>query len=129
VSPARLVLHTEASIGFGGQELRIVTESRWLLDHGWDVLVAGQPGSRLLDESRRQDVPAVAVRMRRVLDPPALLALRNLIAARGLALVHTHSSVDSWLGRLAGRSLRPPVVRSRHVPIAISRRQLGRRHV
>jgi glycosyltransferase involved in cell wall biosynthesis len=123
VSPARLILHTEASLGFGGQELRIVTESRWLLDHGWDVLIAGQPGSRLLDESRRQGVPAVAVRMRRVVDPPALLALRRLIAARNVALVHTHSSVDSWLAGLAARSLRRRLVRSRHVTIAISRRR------
>jgi glycosyltransferase involved in cell wall biosynthesis len=123
VSPARLILHTEASIGFGGQELRIVTESRWLLDHGWDVLIAGQPGSPLLGESRRQGVPAVAVRMRRVLDPPALLALRQLMAARNVTLVHTHSSVDSWLAGLAARSLGRPVVRSRHVTIAISRRR------
>jgi glycosyltransferase involved in cell wall biosynthesis len=124
VSPAsQLVLHTEASVGFGGQELRIVTESRWLLDHGWDVLVAGQPGSRLLDEGRRLDVPTVAVRMRRALDPPALLALRRLIAERNVALVHTHSSVDSWLGGLAARSRGRPVVRSRHVTIAVSRRR------
>ena len=119
VSPARLILHTEASIGFGGQELRIVTESRWLLDHGWDVLIVGQPDSRLLDESRRHGVPAVAIRMRRVLDPRALLALRRLIASRHVALVHTHSSVDSWLGGLAAKSLRLPVVRSRHVTIPI----------
>jgi glycosyltransferase involved in cell wall biosynthesis len=123
VSPARLVLHTEASIGFGGQELRIVTESRWLLDRGWDVLIAGQPGSPVVDECRRQGVPAVAVRMRRLLDPPALLALRRLMVERGVGLVHTHSSVDSWLAGLAARSVGRPVVRSRHVTIAISRRR------
>jgi glycosyltransferase involved in cell wall biosynthesis len=119
----RLVLHTEASLGFGGQELRIVAESRWLLDHGWGALVAGQPASRLLDESRRLGVPAIAVRMRRPLDLPALLALRRLIDEREVALVHTHSSIDSWLGGLAARSRRRPVVRSRHVTIAIPRRR------
>ena len=36
-------------------------------------------------------------------------------------LVHTHSSVDSWLATLAARSLRLPVVRSRHVSIPIRR--------
>ena len=118
-----LVLHTEASVGFGGQELRIVTESRWLLDHGWGALIAGQPDSRLLEESRRLGVPSVAVRMRRAFDPPALLALRRLIVERGVALVHTHSSVDSWLGGLAARSRGRPVVRSRHVTIAIPRRR------
>ena len=39
------ILHTEASRGFGGQELRILAETRWLLDHGWDALVACQPAS------------------------------------------------------------------------------------
>src|SRR5437868_5529359 len=46
------ILHTEASLGFGGQELRIVAESRWLRDHGWGALIACQPGSRLFAEAR-----------------------------------------------------------------------------
>src|SRR5262245_66198457 len=61
--------------------------------------------------------------MRRALDISAVLALRRLIAEREVALVHTHSSIDSWLGGLAARSLRRPVVRSRHVTIAIPRRR------
>ena len=119
----RLVLHTEASIGFGGQEIRIVAEARWLLAHDWPVLVAGQPGSPLIVECARLGVPAIAVRMRRALDLTAVRALRRLIAERGVALVHTHSSIDSWLGGLAGRSRHRPVVRSRHVTIAIPRRR------
>jgi len=118
-----LILHTEASVGFGGQEIRIVAEARWLLDHGWRALIAGQPGSPLLEESERLGVPAVAVRMRRALDVSALLALRRLITQRGVALVHTHSSIDSWLGGVAARSCHRPVVRSRHVTIAIPRRR------
>ena len=122
-SDRRLILHTEASIGFGGQELRIAAEARWLLDHGWEALVAAQPDSRLLDETRRLGVPSVGVRMRSALDVSALAALRELIARRDVALVHTHSSVDSWLGGLAGRSRGRPVVRSRHVTIPIPRRR------
>jgi glycosyltransferase involved in cell wall biosynthesis len=57
--------------------------------------------------------------MRGPLDLPALLALRRLIRERRAALVHTHSSVDSWLGGLAAKSLGRPVVRSRHVTIPI----------
>jgi glycosyltransferase involved in cell wall biosynthesis len=37
-------------------------------------------------------------------------------------VVHTHSSVDAWLGGIAGRLARVPVVRSRHVSIPIRRR-------
>ncbi len=117
------MLHTEASLGLGGQELRILTEIRWLLAHGWDALIACQPDSRLLAEARAAGLPAVALPLRGALDPRAFLALRRLIAARGVDLVHTHSSVDSWLGALAARSRGVPVVRSRHVTIPILRRR------
>ena len=110
-------------MGFGGQEIRIVVEARWLIDHGWPALIAGQPDSRLLAESARLGVPALSVRMRRPLDLPALFALRRVIAEHDVAIVHTHSSIDSWLGGMAARSCRRPVVRSRHVTIAIPRRR------
>src|SRR5204863_301032 len=115
------ILHTEASLGFGGQELRIVAESRWLRDHGWGALIACQPGSRLFAEARASATDASAVRMRGAVDLGALWALRRLMRTRGVDLVHTHSSTDSWLGALAAKSLGLPVVRSRHVSIAIRR--------
>src|SRR2546430_6666292 len=49
------ILHTEASLGLGGQELRILAETRWLRDHGWGALVACQPGSGLLAEARSEE--------------------------------------------------------------------------
>ncbi len=118
-SGAKTVLHTEASLGFGGQEIRILTESRWLLDHGWDVLLACQPDSRLLAEARALDIPAVGVRMGSAVDTRAVMAMRRLIVARHVDLVHTHSSIDSWLGALAAKSRGLPVMRSRHVSIPI----------
>jgi glycosyltransferase involved in cell wall biosynthesis len=116
---ARVILHTEASLGLGGQELRIVTEARWLVAHGWDVVVACQPASRLLGEARAAGLPAVAVRMSSALHVPAMLALRRIMREHRVSLVHTHSSVDSWLASIAAKSLRLPVVRSRHVSIRI----------
>src|SRR2546422_4457830 len=113
------ILHTESSLGLGGQELRILAETRWLRDHGWGARLACQPGRGLLAGARAAGVDAVVVRMRGAADLGALCALRRLMRARAVSLVHTHSSTDSWLGALAARSLRLPVVRSRHVSIAI----------
>src|SRR2546426_563556 len=113
------ILHTEASLGLGGQELRIVAESRWLRDHGWGALIACQPGSCLFAEARAAGVDAVALPMRSAADLGALLALRRLMRALAVDLVHTHSSTDSWSAALAAKSLGLPVVRSRHVSIAI----------
>ncbi len=118
-----LVLHTEASLGLGGQEIRILTETRWLLAHGWNALIACQPESRLLAEARASELPVVPVRMRGPVDPVGFLALRRLIRRAGVDIVHTHSSVDSWLATLAARSSGRPVVRGRHVSIRILRRR------
>jgi glycosyltransferase involved in cell wall biosynthesis len=38
-------------------------------------------------------------------------------------IVHTHSSIDAWLAGFAAKSLRLPVVRSRHVSIPVKRRR------
>jgi glycosyltransferase involved in cell wall biosynthesis len=119
----RLILHTEASLGLGGQEIRILSEVRWLLDHGWNALIACQPASRLCVEAAGAGLPAVAIPMRGPLDPWALLRLRGLMRSRRVDLVHTHSSVDSWLATLAAKSLGLPVVRSRHVTIPILKRR------
>jgi glycosyltransferase involved in cell wall biosynthesis len=61
--------------------------------------------------------------MRHAVDAPAILSLRRLMRVRGARLVHTHSSVDSWVATLAAKSLGLPVVRSRHVTIPVSRRR------
>jgi glycosyltransferase involved in cell wall biosynthesis len=118
---AGCVLHTESSVGFGGQEIRIIAESRWLIAHGWRAMILGQPGSRLVTEATRANVPALAVRMRGAWDVLAIVALRRHLRAHDVALVHTHSSVDAWVGGLAARSLGVPIVRSRHVSIPIPR--------
>lgn len=118
-----LILHTEASVGLGGQEIRILAETRWLRDHGWDALIACQPQSRLATETAAAGLPLVTLPMRSALDVGALLALRRLIRAHAVAVVHTHSSVDSWLATLAAKSLGRPVVRGRHVAIPIHPRR------
>lgn len=116
------VLHTESSIGWGGQEVRNLTEARWLKDLGWRVLVACQPGSAIRARAERAEVPALALSMRAAWDVSAVLRLVALIRRERVDVVHTHSSVDAWLGGMAGRLAGVPVVRSRHVSIPIRRR-------
>src|SRR5438067_12429705 len=123
MAPGSVILHTESSVGFGGQEIRIIAESRWLIAHGWRATILGQPGSRLVTEAARANVPVLAVRMRGAWDVLAILALRRHLRAHDIGLVHTHSSVDAWVAGFAARSLAIPVVRSRHVTIPIPRRR------
>ncbi len=118
----KTVLHTESSSGWGGQEVRILTEARWLRDEGWRVLLAGQSRSPILAEAQREGIAVVPVVMRGAWDLPAVVTLAAALKRERVALVHTHSSVDAWLGGLAARLRRIPVVRSRHVSISIRSR-------
>jgi glycosyltransferase involved in cell wall biosynthesis len=119
--PSLGVLHTESSRGWGGQEVRILTEARWLTERGVQVVVAAPPASRLVAEARQVLLPTLGVPMRGAWDLVAVVRLARFIRRRHLDLVHTHSSVDAWVGGLAGRLARVPVVRSRHVSIPIRR--------
>ncbi len=117
----KTVLHTEASPGLGGQEVRTLNEARWTAERGWRVLLACQPDGRLLERAREAGVETAPIRMRGPLDPVGLAALVRLIRRERVDLVHTHSSIDAWLGGMAARLCRVPVVRTRHVSIAIRR--------
>ena len=114
-------MHTEASVGFGGQELRIITETAWLRAHGWNALIITQPASRLAREARAAGLPVGEIAMPRAVAPRAVLTVRRMLASHHAGLVHTHSSVDSWIAGIAARSLGLPIVRSRHVTIAVPR--------
>ncbi|MBI1728008.1 MAG: glycosyltransferase [Candidatus Rokubacteria bacterium] len=118
----RTVFHTESSPGLGGQELRTLSEARWTAERGWRVLLAGQPDGRFLGQARAAGLEAVGVRMRGAWDLGAVCALQRLIRREQVSIVHTHSSVDGWVGGLAARAAGVPVVRTRHVSIPIRHR-------
>jgi len=118
----KTVLHTESSPGLGGQEVRTITEARWTRERGWRVLVAGQPGGRFVERAREAGLETFSVRMRAAWDLPAAWALARIIHRGSVDIVHTHSSIDAWVGGLAARLAAIPVVRTRHVSIRIRRR-------
>ncbi len=118
----RTVLHTESSPGLGGQEVRTLTEAGWIAERGWRVLLAGQPGAAFTERARQLGIDVVEVPMRGAWDLRAVARLVRLVRDEDVGLVHTHSSVDGWVGGLAARIARVPVVRTRHVSIRIRRR-------
>ena len=123
------ILHTEASCGWGGQEIRILEEARGLIERGHKVSLACPPEARILQEAPRFGVPAQALPIggKR---PGGWFALRRYLMNSPVDIINTHSSTDSWLAALACASMRkaPPIVRTRHisakVKIALSSRWL-----
>jgi glycosyltransferase involved in cell wall biosynthesis len=117
------ILHTEASPGWGGQEIRILAEASAFAKRGFRILIACQPSSRLGIEAQRHGLSIRPVVMPRAFDLWACWRLRRLMQREGVDLVHTHSSIDAWLAGFAAKSLHLPVVRSRHVSILVKRRR------
>ncbi|HEV8441288.1 MAG TPA: glycosyltransferase family 4 protein [Methylomirabilota bacterium] len=117
----KAVLHTESSPGLGGQEIRTLNEARWTVERGWRVILACPPDGRLYDRAREAGLEPVAVPMKAAWDARAALQLRRLIKREQVSIVHTHSSVDAWLGGAAARAAGVPVVRTRHVSLPIRR--------
>lgn len=115
------ILHTEASCGWGGQEIRILEESRGLIERGHAVTLACPAHARIAEEAGRYGVPAVhlPIEFRSI---AGFFAVRRLLAASGYEVVNTHSSADSWLAALACATLsKPPaIVRTRHISAPVS---------
>jgi len=107
-------------MGFGGQEIRVLSEARGLRERGHDVMLYCASGARIGEEAARYGVPATKLPIARK-TPRAILALARALASRRFDVVCTHSSTDSWLAALALRTMapRPALVRMRHVSVPV----------
>jgi len=117
------ILHTEASCGWGGQEIRILGESAGMIERGHHVALACPAHAPIAREAPPHGVEVIRlpIEKKRL---AGLLAIRRLLAGRRFDVVNTHSSTDAWMSALACASLRsaPPIVRTRHIsaPVAAS---------
>jgi len=109
------VLHTEWSLGWGGQEIRIVAEMKAFHDRGVQMALAAPPEARIAAEAAAAGFAVHPVPFAGRLHAASIRALAALLRREAFSLVHTHSSVDSWCGGLAGKLAGVRVVRSRHL--------------
>lgn len=116
------ILHTEASQGYGGQEMRIVNEARGMLDRGHDVHLVCAPDAQIAALAHERGIPVEILAIGKK-KPAGILAMRRWIKANKPDVINTHSSTDSWLVALATRMMwkRPAIVRTRHISAPIHR--------
>ena len=120
------IAHTEASMGWGGQEIRTLTEAAGFIARGHRVVVYAPPDSRIAAEAPRFGVPLKTLPIGR----KRLRGVRSLaraLVADPVDVVNAHSSTDAWLAALACAWLSrrhrgaPALVRTRHVSIRVPR--------
>ncbi|MDP2751077.1 MAG: glycosyltransferase family 4 protein [Rhodocyclaceae bacterium] len=115
------IVHTEASGGWGGQEIRILDESKGMIERDHEVTVICSPKSRIFEEGLRRGVPTVTLPIGRK-NLRGFLAMRRWLKMNPVDVINTHSSTDTWLAALACQTLRhpPSLVRTRHVSVPVA---------
>lgn len=112
------IIHTESSTGWGGQELRILSEMEGMQRRGHRVHLLTANAAEILSAARSRGlaVDGLPIEAKKL---PGLRAVRRWLARDGATfdVINTHSSTDAWLVALARATLpsMPPVVRTRHV--------------
>jgi len=116
------IVHTEASLGWGGQEIRILSESQGMIRRGHEVRLLCPPEARIYAEAPSYGVPAIALPIGRK-RPLGVKVLYEWLKGNHCNVVATHSSTDAWLAAFAllamGRPI--PTVRTRHISAPVPR--------
>jgi glycosyltransferase involved in cell wall biosynthesis len=122
MADARLhIAHTEASCGWGGQEIRILTEAEGMLQRGHRVVLLCPAHAPIHAAALKRSIPVVALPIERQ-GWAGFRALRRWLRQHPeIDVVNTHSSTDSWLVAIAAATLRRPpvIVRTRHVSTTV----------
>ena len=121
------ILHTESSCGWGGQEIRILTEMAGMNARGHHTILICPAESNIFREGKKRGLEtyALAVAKKRL---RGALALRKWLGKHTVDVINTHSSTDSWLAAVACQTLSkaPPIVRTRHVSAPINNKSSTR---
>ena len=119
------IVHTESSLGWGGQELRILSEAQGLARRGHELTLLCPSDARIYAEAPTWGLRAVALPIAKK-RAAGVFALRRWLAQNRCDVLSTHSSTDSWLGAFAAIGKKLPLVRTRHISAPVPRNLLTR---
>ncbi len=113
------ILHTEASTGMGGQELRILQESIGMRKRGHEIFFAVQRGGALATKARKEGFVVYEMPFTKGSALKTVFMLIRLIHKHKIDIINTHSSLDAWIGGFAGKLAGIRIVRTRHLSTPI----------
>ena len=121
------ILHTESSMGWGGQEIRVVQESLGMMKRGHSVSIAAPAGSKILSRAGEAGIRTYELEFRKS-RPSAYARFGSFLSREHFDVINTHSSSDSWVGLISGKLKRdrPILIRTRHLSTPISRSPFSR---
>ena len=127
MSPPLTIMHTEASVSLGGQGIRILHEALWMRARGHRLIVVAPPQSGLAREAQQAGLETQPMRFAKSTQGGDLVRLSRLLRRSKPDILNTHSSVDAWVGALAGRLCHiPAIIRTRHLSTPVRTHMLNR---
>lgn len=128
-SPSLTIVHTESSLGWGGQERRVLRERELMQSKGHRVFLIAPERSEIFRRAARRGDPAIAANFGRGHFLGEMFRLKAIFEKLSPDVVATHSSRDGWVAALAAKlSAVPLVVKYRHVSVPVRRGLLNRWH-
>lgn len=113
------ILHTEASTGWGGQDIRVIVEIQEMRRRGHEVTLACTPGSPIWLAAEKGGLALEPITFGRKLTRSGVQTIQGLIRRHQPDIVNSHSSADGWCAAVAVRLSRrkglPRHVRTRHL--------------
>jgi len=117
------ILHTEWSDGWGGQEIRIISEIVLIKNHGYHGFLACRKDSEIHKQAIKHNIKVFPLRFGGNLDFLTIYDLVRIIRSNKIDIVNTHSGKDTWVGGIAAKISGVGFIRTRHLsnPINPSR--------
>ena len=119
------VLHTEWSDGWGGQEIRIISEMIAVREKGIEVFLACRDQSLIKQKAQENNIEVFTLTFKGNADIKTLFNLIKIINDNGINIVNTHSGKDTWVGGLAAKLTRVKFIRTRHLSSPINSSKLN----
>ena len=121
------IVHSEASLGWGGQEHRVLAELKGFQQRGAWVALLAPENSEVLQRGREIGIEVQSLDTRKSRYPITAIRLKRWLRANDVQVVNTHSSRDGYLVGAAARLARVPLlIRSRHIDVGYPNPRISR---
>ena len=112
------IAHSECSLGWGGQEQRVLGELTGFQRRGSRVCLFAPVHSEISRRAAQAGVPVLPLDVSRIRFPLNVVCLARRLRRERIQILNLHSSRDGWLLGLAGRLARVPlIIRTRHIDV------------
>lgn len=115
-----ILIHTEASHGWGGQEIRTLTECRWFQDQGFRCILMASDASQISKVFKAEGIEVIPIEFKKSTQIGDFFRCFKLFRKLKPELVGAHSNIDTRVALAAAAAAGVKRrVRYRHVSIPV----------